>query len=146
MDGLLDQSLSFDGSSTFVTLPHLPHDDLRDFTVATWVWQDAEANWQRIFDFGSGTENYMMMTLVNGVVRFDICRNGVIQFIETEGPALDRWAHVAITFSGNWANPLCQWRGPQVGTVQQQSGAAQSDSELSREKPAFRSAVEWATG
>ena len=103
VDGLVNQALFFDGNSTFATLSSLSESDYRDFTVATWVWRDAETDWQRIFDFGSGTENYMMMTRIYGALRFDIVQNGILQAFQIEAPPLDRWVHVAVTFDGNWA-------------------------------------------
>jgi len=101
--GLLNQALAFDGSANYATLPALSGSDYRDFTAAAWVWHSSETNWQRIFDFGNGTANYLMMTRVGGVLRFDICQNGTVQSVQTTAPPLDRWVHVAITFSGNWA-------------------------------------------
>lgn len=101
--GLLNQALAFDGSANYATLPVLSSSDYRDFTAAAWVWHSSETNWQRIFDFGNGTANYLMMTRVSGVIRFDICQNGTVQSIQTTAPPLDRWVHVALTFSGNWA-------------------------------------------
>jgi Concanavalin A-like lectin/glucanases superfamily len=101
--GLLKQALVFDGSTNFATLQSLSGQDFREFTAATWIWRSSDANWQRIFDFGSGTANYMMLTFVNGVLRFEICRNSSTQAFETAAPPMDRWAHVAVTFVGNWA-------------------------------------------
>jgi fibronectin type 3 domain-containing protein len=101
--GLLNQALAFDGSANFATLPTLSSNDYRDFTAAAWVWHNSETNWQRIFDFGNGTANYMMLTRVGGVLRFDICQNGTVQSVQVTAPPLDRWVHAAVTFSGNWA-------------------------------------------
>jgi fibronectin type 3 domain-containing protein len=101
--GLLNQALAFDGNANFATLPPLSSADFRDFTAAVWVWHSAETDWQRLFDFGNGTANYMMLTRVSGAIRFDICRNSTVQSVQVAAPPLGRWVHVAVTFSGNWA-------------------------------------------
>ena len=101
--GVANQALAFDGAANFGTLQPLSGVGLRNFTVAAWVWQSSDANWQRIFDFGNGTSNYVILTLVNGALRFNLCRNGSTQGFDIPAPERDRWAHVAVTFSGNWA-------------------------------------------
>jgi fibronectin type 3 domain-containing protein len=101
--GLVNQALVFDGAANFATLQPLAGPDLRNFTAAAWIWPSSDANWQRVFDFGGGTSDYLILTLVNGALRFNLCRSGSIQGFETPAPPRDRWAHVAVTFAGNWA-------------------------------------------
>ena len=101
--GLANQALAFDGTANFGTLQPLSGAGLRHFTAATWIWQSSDANWQRIFDFGNGTSNYVILTLVNGTLRFSLSRNGSSQGFDIAAPPRDRWAHVAVTFVGNWA-------------------------------------------
>jgi fibronectin type 3 domain-containing protein len=101
--GLANQALAFDGATNFATLQPLGGSGLRDFTAAAWLWRGSDANWQRIFDFGSGTSDYFILTLVNGALRFNLSRGGSVQGFETPAPPRDRWAHVAVTFVGNWA-------------------------------------------
>jgi len=103
VNGMLNVALAFDGGTNFATLPVLPSGDYRDFTVATWVWPGAGTDWQRVFDFGSGTGNYMFVARVGGVLRFDLCRSGSVQTMQIDAPPLDRWVHVAISFIGNRA-------------------------------------------
>lgn len=100
--GVENQAISFDGS-TYATLDQLFGGDYRDFTVAAWIWPNSTANWQRIFDFGNGTGNYMMLTLSGGGLHFHICQDSLVQSVVTAAPTLERWAHVAVTFRGNWA-------------------------------------------
>lgn len=100
--GVENQAISFDGS-TYATLDQLFGGDYRDFTVAAWIWPNSTANWQRIFDFGNGTGNYMMLTLSGGGLHFHICQDNLVQSVVTAAPTLERWAHVAVTFRGNWA-------------------------------------------
>ena len=101
--GVANQALSFDGAANLGTLQPLLGAGLRNFTAAAWIWQSSDANWQRIFDFGNGTSNYVILALVNDTLRFNLCRNGSVQGFDIAAPARDRWAHVAVTFSGNWA-------------------------------------------
>ncbi len=101
--GLANQALAFDGTSNFGTLQPLSGAGLRNFTAAAWIWQSSDANWQRIFDFGNGTSNYVILTLVNGTLRFNLSRNGSSQGFDIAAPPRNRWAHVAVTFVGNWA-------------------------------------------
>jgi fibronectin type 3 domain-containing protein len=102
-DGLLNQALAFDGAANFATLPVLTSGDYREFSAAAWVWQNSEVGGQRFFDFGGGTDNYMIMNRLGAMLRFDIRRNGSVQTVQTVAPPLNRWVHVAVTFSGNWA-------------------------------------------
>ena len=44
---------------------------LTNFSIATWVFLDANTTWSRLFDFGNGTSSHMFLTVNNGsVVRF----------------------------------------------------------------------------
>jgi fibronectin type 3 domain-containing protein len=101
--GELNQALAFDGTSTYATLPTLTSADYREFTATAWIWQSSTSDWQRFFDLGNSTSNYIILTRVGTMLRFDICQNGVLQILQTTAPPLDRWVHVAVTFTGNWA-------------------------------------------
>ena len=74
-------------------------------TITTWVKWDGGAVWQRIFDFGAGTTNYMFLTpeAWNNGMRFAIRENnGAEQIVETSDPLLtNTWCHVAVTLDGN---------------------------------------------
>ncbi|MFC7359719.1 ThuA domain-containing protein [Nocardioides astragali] len=87
----------------YVEMPEGPLRDVEDFTVSTWVDWDGSQTWARIFDFGSGTGNYMFLTPAaggTGNLRYAITTGSGEQTIE--GPALptDGWHHVAVTLSG----------------------------------------------
>jgi fibronectin type 3 domain-containing protein len=101
--GLVNQSLGFDGASNLATLQTLASSEYGEFSSAAWIWQGSSADWQRFFDFGSSTTNYMILTRLGTMLRFDICRNGAVQTVQIPAPPLNRWVHVAVTFSGNWA-------------------------------------------
>ena len=96
----------------YVELPPGVVAGLRDFTIATWVNPAAQSNWQRIFDFGSGTQSTMFLTVRSGPdgaansPRFAITASGGggEQRIERTVPAplsSNRWTHLAITLSGS---------------------------------------------
>ena len=76
-----------------------------DFTFAAWVYWTGGGNWQRIFDFGDGTDRYMFLTPTNGSgMRFAIKNNGSEQVVShTAAVPTNTWAHVAVTISGSTA-------------------------------------------
>lgn len=60
--------------------------------------------WQRIFDFGVDTSDYVMLTpsSSDGRLRCDLRVNGVTQVLEWNNPLpVGIWTHVAVTFSGS---------------------------------------------
>ena len=103
--GQMGRALALDGTSTFATLPALVGAEYRDFTFAAWVRLESDANWQRIFDFGSDRDNYMILTWLAGGFNFQIRSKGQLDDIHAIAPAqtLNRWTHVAVTFTGNRA-------------------------------------------
>ncbi len=99
---------ALNGSTDYVSLPANLVTDLTDFTVACWVYWNASRNWERIFDFGSGTGRYMFLTprSSSGVVRFAITVDGGKGEQAVTGTAAlptAQWVHVAVTLSGQAA-------------------------------------------
>jgi hypothetical protein len=108
--GKLDNALNFPATaSQHATLPSGIVGDLTDFTVSTWVKVNAFATWQRIFDFGTGTTNYMFLTTQYGTggsaakLRFGIRTSTVAEQSVSGTIALvaGTWTHVAVTRSGS---------------------------------------------
>jgi fibronectin type 3 domain-containing protein len=102
--GYVGSSIDLDGVEDFVTLPRVASSE--DITVATWVKWDGGTAWQRIFDFGTGTADYLYLTpsSTNGTLRFGIKRGGTEQFVEsTTVLSIGAWTHVAVTLSGDTA-------------------------------------------
>ena len=62
------KALKFDGLDDYVTLPiGSLLSSLNNLTVATWVnFSGTGGGWQRIWDFGSSTTNYMFLTPAQG--------------------------------------------------------------------------------
>ena len=58
-----------------------------NFTIAAWVYWNGGNAWQRIFDFGNDTTQYMFLTpgSGSGTLRFAITTNGggAEQILET---------------------------------------------------------------
>jgi fibronectin type 3 domain-containing protein/regulation of enolase protein 1 (concanavalin A-like superfamily) len=110
--GIMNNGLSLTAtSSQYATLPSGIVSGIGDFTVSTWVKVNAFATWQRIFDFGTGTNNYMFLTTQYTTtapnaakLRFGIRTSSVTeQSVSGTGIALTAgtWTHVAVTRSGN---------------------------------------------
>ncbi|KQV90280.1 hypothetical protein ASD15_23475 [Massilia sp. Root351] len=98
-------AVALNGSTGYVSLPADLMTDVGDFTIAAWVYWNAARNWERIFDFGNGTGDYMMLTARSntGVLRFAMTVNGGYGERSVNGSAAlptGQWAHVAVTLSG----------------------------------------------
>ena len=104
--GILNNAVSLDGSDDHVTLPTGVVGGLDDFTISCWVNLDTISTWSRIFDFGTGTTNYMFLTPrhtnTSGTLRFAIRTPGTTEQVITGPAALSPggWTHVAVTLSG----------------------------------------------
>jgi hypothetical protein len=102
--GRSGNALQLDGVNDYVSLPQDVVTDLADFTIAAWVYWDATRTWARIFDFGSGTKHYMMLTPRASGVRFAITTNYGIGEQTINGPSAlptGQWVHVAVTLAGS---------------------------------------------
>lgn len=71
----------------------------KQLTVATWVYCTTSSSWQRIFDFGNNTNQYMFLTPNNGSeLRFGIKNNGDEQVLGTGAKlSTSMWHHVAVS-------------------------------------------------
>ena len=106
--GTFGNALDFPATANqHATLPSGITSGLTDFTISTWIKVNAFATWQRIFDFGTGTNNYMFLTAQGpagaGRPRFTIRTSSVAeQFIDSSiALSSGTWTHVAVTRSGN---------------------------------------------
>ncbi|MBW8780598.1 MAG: alginate lyase family protein [Verrucomicrobia bacterium] len=99
--GRSGQAIVFDGSANYVTLP-ADVASYHDITVAGFVYWNGGSAWQRIFDFGNDTTQYLSLTPSTGSnMRFEIANGGVYQQIYAPVLATGRWVHVAVTLSGD---------------------------------------------
>lgn len=98
-DGLL-----FSGSDNFIQLPYTiaNHDEM---TISTWVYYKGGTNkWQRIFDFGNGTDQYMFLTPTTGSqMRFAIKNGGEEQVLNTTQLVTTKWNHIVVTLGSHGA-------------------------------------------
>jgi hypothetical protein len=104
--GEIGNAVPLSGNGEYVNLPSGIVSGLHDFTVSAWVNPSANTAWSRVFDFGTGTNNYMFLTLSagGGPVRFAITTsgNGAEQQLNAPGNLpLNTWSHVAVTLSGS---------------------------------------------
>ncbi len=97
--------LVLDGTDDYLVLPtHIG--ECTDFTFAAWVYWNGGNAWQRIFDFGNNTTQYMFLTpsSVSNTLRFGITTSGSgsgEQQVNTSGLPVGQWTHVAVTLNGN---------------------------------------------
>jgi len=101
------QAVSLSGSSQYVSFPSGFISSLNDFSIATWVNLNSSSNWNRIFDFGTGTTVNMFLTPQNGAtgaIRFAITTSGNSSEQQITGSSAlptGAWHHVAVTKNGN---------------------------------------------
>ena len=96
-------------TSNYIQLPKGIVSNLTgDFSISTWVYWTGGNSWQRIFDFGSSTSNYMFLTPSNATYpytpRFAIITtsNGSEQALQaTSAISTNAWHHFVVTLSGN---------------------------------------------
>lgn len=96
-------ALHFDGTNDYVALPAGTSFNTQNFTFEAWVKWEGPSNsaWQRLIDFGSGTNNYMFFTPNYGAgkPRFAIRTASVSEQIIDGNVSLadGNWHHIAIT-------------------------------------------------
>ncbi len=104
--GKIGNAVKLSGGGEYVNLPNGIVSGLHDFTISAWVNPSANTAWSRLFDFGTGTGNYMFLTLSagGGPLRFAITTSGNGAEQQLTGPGtlpLNTWSHVAVTLSGH---------------------------------------------
>ena len=103
--GEIGNALQLSGNSEYVQLPNGLVSGLHDFTISAWVNPSANSAWSRVFDFGTGTNNFMFLTLSAGggpLLFADILPSGRGDVIAAPSTLpLNTWSHVAVTLSGN---------------------------------------------
>ncbi len=60
-------AVSLSGTSQYVSIPSGVISSYSNMTITAWVNLNTVSNWMRIFDFGTGTTNYMYLSPQNGV-------------------------------------------------------------------------------
>ena len=74
-----------------------------DITIGLWVKYNGGNNWQRIYDLGSSTTNYMFLTpyATGGGLRFAIMIGSGEQQLNAAALTVGEWTHVVVTIDGN---------------------------------------------
>jgi hypothetical protein len=106
--GKYGSALNLDGASQYTMLPAGMFASVTNFTIAAWVYWNGGSAWQRIFDFGNDTTQYMFLSPSSGsgTLRFAVTTNGngAEQILQTAAALpVAQWAHVAVTRNGNIA-------------------------------------------
>jgi len=95
-----NRALSIRKTDAFAQLP-TDIADHQQLTVATWVYWTGSSDWQRIFDFGNGEDEYMFLTprASSGKLRFGIKNNGDEQSVDGGSMTTyrNKWVHLAVT-------------------------------------------------
>jgi len=103
--GELGNAVPLAGGGDYVNLPANIGSGLSDFTISAWVKPSALTTWSRVFDFGTGTGNYMFLTVNAGSgPRFAITTSGSggeQQLSSSTQLPLHAWSHLAVTLSGS---------------------------------------------
>lgn len=104
--GSVGQAVSLNGQNDYITLPdNLATSD--DITISAWVFWRGGNSWQRIFDFGSNTNSYMMLTPSSNANKmvFAITTGSYMeeQTLVSESLPLQQWTHISLTLRGNTA-------------------------------------------
>jgi uncharacterized protein len=103
--GRTGNAVNLSGTSQYVALPSGILAGAAACTVATWVRLDTVTNWQRLFDFGTGTGVNMFLTprSSGGTARFAVTTGGSGGEQRINAPAAlptGTWTHVAVTLGG----------------------------------------------
>jgi hypothetical protein len=104
--GHIDGALRLDGADDQVSLPiGSVVNSLDSATFMTWVnWARVGATVQRIFDFGTGTDNFMFLSPGNGggggSMQFNITTPGGATTL-TATPLAAGWHHLAVTIDAD---------------------------------------------
>jgi hypothetical protein len=99
--GHIGQAVDLNGVDNLIALPaNIAVSNA--ITVSAWINWDGGSAWQRIFDFGNGTSQYLFLTPSNGsVMRFAVKNGGSEQTLSASPPAVGQWVHVAIALNGS---------------------------------------------
>ena len=100
--GVNGQAIDLDGVDDSVTLPAGIASE-SEITIASWYWRDSTAGWQRLFDFGTGTSQYMFLSPRSGSanIHFGIRNGGAEQSLTYPSQPTGQWVHVAVTLGSN---------------------------------------------
>ena len=104
-EGVKGKAVWFNGGTSYVKMPDNINSGVTDYTFSAWLnMTGLEKGWQRIFDFGTGTENYVYFGIpsdtknlraaykINGDAEWNVDAENVTK--------LNEWMHVALVQEG----------------------------------------------
>lgn len=93
------QALILDGTN-YVQLPYQVA-NMKQMTICFWTRWTGSGSWQRLFDFGNGTTQYMFLTPSNGTEMRLVLKNGGEEQVLGTGSTLKTfaWTHIAVVLS-----------------------------------------------
>ena len=108
---------NLDGTNGYVAQPAGVVSADSAITITAWVYLDTVSNWARIFDFGSGTSNYMFLSPQNGAngkIRFSIKKSSSLtvnrkRHRRDRGAADGRLASCGRNLGRLYRNALRRW-------------------------------------
>ena len=102
--GRFGEAIQLDGTNSYVQLP-VNTANSAAFSFGAWVNWDGGGDWQRIFDFGNDTSQYLFLTPRSGggTLRFGIKNGGTQHLLEAAPLPPGQWRHVAVSLSNNVA-------------------------------------------
>lgn len=101
--GLRGNAATMDGNSQYVSVPSGILAGLTSYSICAWSKFKSVRNLTRMFDFGTGTNSYLMFDPFNGAIsRFSITLTGRPGEQVLDGPVATTgtWQHFAITRTG----------------------------------------------
>lgn len=106
--GNIDGAITLNGRDAYVQLPDDILTGIKDITISTWIKQEQVRPWQRIFDFGIGTDAYMFLTPNSSLqdARFALTagggnRNEEVVIKSSPINELGEWKHLVIVLAGD---------------------------------------------
>jgi len=91
-----EKSIYLDGSRYLQLPPKVA--DLQEMTITLWAYWQGGTAWQRLFDFGNGTSQYLFLTPSNGSEMRLVAKNGGDeQILSASRLPTYHWTHIAVT-------------------------------------------------
>ncbi|MBQ8540321.1 MAG: S-layer homology domain-containing protein [Clostridia bacterium] len=104
-EGIKGKSVWFNGGTSYVKMPDDINKGVTDYTFSAWLKMTGlSKGWQRIFDFGTGTDNYVYFGIPSDTKNLRVAYkiNGSDEWnFDAEGVTkLNEWMHVAVVQEG----------------------------------------------
>lgn len=90
-------AVALSGQAYLMLPPAVAHQ--KTMTVSLWANVSGKDTWQRLFDFGNGTEQYFFLTPDNGTEMRVVLKNGGDEQILSASKPSEGWHHFTVTLS-----------------------------------------------